>query len=109
MAQRRRDRLWKHAGPAMAALLITSSSSMAFPEELENARSLVYYAAGALDTESEDRQIAAAMTKAYASDACVKVVADAKNAPDPEPDDDEDDDFDDDDAGGSEDRRLGLN
>ncbi len=38
-----------------------------------------------------------------------QVVADAKNAPDPEPDDDEDDDFDDDDAGGSEDRRLGLN
>lgn len=44
---------------------------------LENARSLVYYAAWALDTSSEDRRIAAAMTKAYASDACVKVVADA--------------------------------
>lgn len=44
---------------------------------LENARSLVYYAAWALDTQSDDRRIAAAMTKAYASDACVKVVADA--------------------------------
>lgn len=44
---------------------------------LENARSLVYYAAWALDTESEDRHIAAAMAKAYASDACVKIVADA--------------------------------
>jgi alkylation response protein AidB-like acyl-CoA dehydrogenase len=44
---------------------------------LENARSLVYYAAWALDSQSEDRRIAAAMTKAYASDACVKIVADA--------------------------------
>jgi alkylation response protein AidB-like acyl-CoA dehydrogenase len=44
---------------------------------LENARSLAYYAAWALDTGSEDQRIAAAMTKAYASDACVKVVADA--------------------------------
>jgi len=44
---------------------------------LENARSLVYYAAWALDTASEDERMAAAMTKAYASEACVKVVADA--------------------------------
>jgi alkylation response protein AidB-like acyl-CoA dehydrogenase len=44
---------------------------------LENARSLVYYAAWALDSASDDQRIAAAMTKAYASDACVKVVADA--------------------------------
>jgi alkylation response protein AidB-like acyl-CoA dehydrogenase len=44
---------------------------------LENARSLVYYAAWALDTDSGDQRMAAAMTKAYASDACVTVVADA--------------------------------
>jgi alkylation response protein AidB-like acyl-CoA dehydrogenase len=44
---------------------------------LENARSLVYYAAWALDTASNDQHMAAAMTKAYASEACVKVVAEA--------------------------------
>lgn len=44
---------------------------------LENARSLVYYAAWALDTRSADERLAAAMTKAYASEACVKVVAEA--------------------------------
>ena len=44
---------------------------------LENARSLVYYAAWALDTASADQRLAAAMTKAYASDSCVKIVADA--------------------------------
>jgi len=44
---------------------------------LENARSLVYYAAWALDTRSSDERLAAAMTKAYASEACVKVVAEA--------------------------------
>ena len=44
---------------------------------LENSRSLVYYAAWALDTKAADGSRAAAMAKAYASDACVKVVADA--------------------------------
>jgi alkylation response protein AidB-like acyl-CoA dehydrogenase len=44
---------------------------------LENARSLVYYAAWALDTNAPDAARAAAMAKAYASDACVKIVADA--------------------------------
>lgn len=44
---------------------------------LENARSLVYYAAWALDSRAPDAPRAAAMTKAYASDACVKIVADA--------------------------------
>ena len=44
---------------------------------LENARSLVYYSAWALDTRSDDERLSAAMTKAYASDACVKVVADS--------------------------------
>jgi alkylation response protein AidB-like acyl-CoA dehydrogenase len=44
---------------------------------LENSRSLVYYAAWALDTQSDDRYLAAAMAKAYASDECPRVVAEA--------------------------------
>jgi alkylation response protein AidB-like acyl-CoA dehydrogenase len=44
---------------------------------LENARSLVYYAAWALETRSADERLAAAMAKAYASDACTKIAADA--------------------------------
>ena len=42
---------------------------------LENSRSLVYYAAWALDTGAADARLAAAMAKAYASDACMQVVA----------------------------------
>ena len=44
---------------------------------LENARSLVYYAAWALDSRAEDERLAAAMAKAYASDACTKIAGDA--------------------------------
>jgi len=44
---------------------------------LENARSLVYYAAWALDSHAEDERLAAAMAKAYASDACTKIAGDA--------------------------------
>ena len=44
---------------------------------LENARSLVYYAAWALETRAADAPLAAAMAKAYSSDACTKVAADA--------------------------------
>lgn len=44
---------------------------------VEHARSLVYYAAWALDTKAEDRRLAAAMAKAFASDACPRVAADA--------------------------------
>ncbi len=44
---------------------------------LENSRSLVYYAAWAIDSESQDRHLAAAMAKAYASQECSGVVADA--------------------------------
>jgi alkylation response protein AidB-like acyl-CoA dehydrogenase len=44
---------------------------------LENARSLVYYAAWALETGAEDARLAAAMAKAYASDACTKIAGDA--------------------------------
>jgi exo-1,4-beta-D-glucosaminidase len=40
MAQRKRDRLLKHACLAMAALLVTSSSPMAFSEEPETGRAL---------------------------------------------------------------------
>ena len=43
---------------------------------LENARSLTYYAAWALDNGAEDAHLACAMAKAYASEACVRVVAD---------------------------------
>jgi len=43
---------------------------------LENARSLTYYAAWALDNDAEDAHLACAMAKAYAGDACVKAVAD---------------------------------
>jgi alkylation response protein AidB-like acyl-CoA dehydrogenase len=42
---------------------------------LENARSLTYYAAWALDNGAEDARLACAMAKAYASEACVGVVA----------------------------------
>jgi alkylation response protein AidB-like acyl-CoA dehydrogenase len=44
---------------------------------LENARSLVYYAAWAIDNDAPDRRLAAAMAKAYASDACTRIAADA--------------------------------
>ncbi|MFN2376915.1 MAG: acyl-CoA dehydrogenase family protein [Candidatus Binatia bacterium] len=44
---------------------------------VEHARSLVYYAAWACDTKAEDRRLAAAMAKAFASDACPRVAADA--------------------------------
>jgi alkylation response protein AidB-like acyl-CoA dehydrogenase len=44
---------------------------------LENARSLVYYAAWALDTGAPDARLAAAMAKAYAGEACARVTADA--------------------------------
>ncbi len=47
---------------------------------LENTRSLVYYAAWAIDIDAEDRALAAAMAKAYASDACTQVAADAIQA-----------------------------
>ncbi|RMD82844.1 MAG: acyl-CoA dehydrogenase [Candidatus Dadabacteria bacterium] len=44
---------------------------------LENARSLVYYAAWALDCGAPDARLAAAMAKAYASDVCPAIIADA--------------------------------
>jgi alkylation response protein AidB-like acyl-CoA dehydrogenase len=44
---------------------------------LENARSLVYYAAWALDSGAADARLAAAMAKAYASDACSRIAGDA--------------------------------
>ncbi len=44
---------------------------------LENSRSLVYYAAWALETGAEDARLAAAMAKAYSSDACTKIAGDA--------------------------------
>jgi len=47
---------------------------------LENARSLTYYAAWALDTGADDRRLAAAMAKAYASDACTRVATEAIQA-----------------------------
>jgi alkylation response protein AidB-like acyl-CoA dehydrogenase len=45
--------------------------------EVENTKSLVYYAAWALDCGSDDARQAVAMAKAYASEACPMVVADA--------------------------------
>ncbi|MBI5506916.1 MAG: acyl-CoA dehydrogenase family protein [Deltaproteobacteria bacterium] len=45
--------------------------------DVENARSLVYYAAWSADSGAPDRRLAAAMAKAYASQACPRVVADA--------------------------------
>ncbi len=44
---------------------------------VENAKSLVYYAAWALDGAEPDARRAAAMAKAYASECCPTVVADA--------------------------------
>lgn len=44
---------------------------------LENARSLVYHAAWAIDAGAEDRRLACAMAKAAASDSCTRVAADA--------------------------------
>lgn len=44
---------------------------------VEHARSLVYYAAWAADHDAPDRRLAAAMAKAFASDACPQVAADA--------------------------------
>ena len=45
--------------------------------ELENSRSLVYYAAWAIDQDAPDRRLAAAMAKAYASDACPRIAESA--------------------------------
>ncbi len=47
---------------------------------VENAKSLVYYAAWALDRQAPDVRLAAAMAKAYASAECPKVIADAIQA-----------------------------
>ncbi len=44
---------------------------------VEHARSLVYYAAWACDNGAEDRRLAVASAKAFASDACPAVAADA--------------------------------
>jgi len=44
---------------------------------IENVRSLAYYAAWSFDDAKQDSRLPAAMLKAYASDACMKVVADA--------------------------------
>lgn len=44
---------------------------------VEHARSLVYYAAWACDTGAADRRLAVASAKAFASDACPAVAADA--------------------------------
>jgi len=44
---------------------------------VEHARSLVYYAAWAVDTGAADRRLAAAAAKAFASDACPAVAADS--------------------------------
>ncbi len=44
--------------------------------DLENALSLVYYAAWAIDEGQDDALMATAMCKAYASDACSRIVAD---------------------------------
>jgi len=45
--------------------------------DVENTKSLVYYAAWAGDAGAPDRRLAAAMAKGYASHACPRVVADA--------------------------------
>jgi len=44
---------------------------------LENARSLVYYAAWAVDEDRDDAALAVAMAKAWCSDACSEIVAGA--------------------------------
>ncbi len=45
--------------------------------DVENSRSLVYYAAWAADAGAADKRLAAAMAKGYASQSCPRVVADA--------------------------------
>ena len=45
--------------------------------DLENAKSLTYYAAWAIDEKATDARRAAAMAKSYASDACPRIIADA--------------------------------
>jgi acyl-CoA dehydrogenase len=44
---------------------------------LENAKSLSYFAAWSFDDAGEDPRLPAAMAKAYAGEACVKVISDA--------------------------------
>lgn len=44
---------------------------------VENVRSLAYYGAWSFDDPQQDSRLPAAMLKAYASEACMKVVADA--------------------------------
>jgi alkylation response protein AidB-like acyl-CoA dehydrogenase len=45
--------------------------------DLENAESLTYYAAWAVDEEAAERRLAAAMAKAHAGESCSRIVAEA--------------------------------
>ena len=44
---------------------------------LENAKSLTYFAAWSFDNPAEDSRLPAAMAKAYAGEACMKIISDA--------------------------------
>jgi alkylation response protein AidB-like acyl-CoA dehydrogenase len=64
-------------GRAIATFQVVQHRCADMKVAVEHARSLVYYAAWAADTDASDRRLAAAMAKAFASDACPNVAADA--------------------------------
>lgn len=64
-------------GRSLAAFQVIQHRAADMKVAVEHARSLVYYAAWACDTGASDSRLAAAMAKAFASDACPRVAADA--------------------------------
>jgi len=64
-------------GRALATFQAIQHRAADMKVAVEHARSLVYYAAWACDSGAPDAPLAAAMAKAFASDACPKVAADA--------------------------------
>jgi alkylation response protein AidB-like acyl-CoA dehydrogenase len=70
-------RMREQFGRAIATFQVIQHRCADMKVAVEHARSLVYYAAWALDTNAPDARLAAAMAKAFASDACPRVAADA--------------------------------
>lgn len=64
-------------GRAIATFQVIQHRLADMKVAVEHARSLVYYAAWALDTGAEDARLASAMAKAFASDWCPRIAADA--------------------------------
>jgi alkylation response protein AidB-like acyl-CoA dehydrogenase len=64
-------------GRAIATFQALQHKAADMKVAVENARSLAYFGAWSFDDPQQSTELPAAMLKAYASDACMKVVADA--------------------------------